>query len=638
MAIARRSLAAMLALVLVLAGGTQAFAQMPAPPQTPAPPPPGSAPTPTPAAPEGSNATPARLSYMDGQVWFWRPGAEAWTPAELNVALAPGDELATGHPGNVELQVGPRAFVRAWGDTRLGVSAQSADFLRLKVLDGHVALDVRGIEPGQMIQIDGPGGSFAVDGVGYYRVEAAPDRTSFTSRRAGQATITRVEGGSSQTVAAPDLDAWDRWNQARTTEVLGSASTRYVPEGMYGLHELDVNGAWRVVPTYGAVWVPRGAPAGWAPYTTGRWLWDPRFGWTWVDTAAWGWAPYHYGRWVYLDGLWAWAPGPIVARPVYAPALVAFFKAPGVRVGVSAPFVSWVALGWGEPLVPWWGRPGFVGHPHWAGWGGPRIVNNVVIDKTTVVTAREIRVYRNANVHRAVVAVSPERFGRGHVEDARVTQINAQRLEPVRGPLRMVEAPTPRVDANARPRLPDGRERPREETPSASPTPRVAPRPPLSGNEGARGPRSDVRPPRAEGAQSRVERAPRAEAPRVSAPVPAAPPKAAPAARVETTPAARVESPPPARGGHAEPSRPNADTRIESPRPHPVPRIESSRSNREGVGPAALPRAAVAPTPALKGAAAHDRQERGENGRPGGAAAGRRAPGHAPAAIGRHAR
>ena len=36
MAIARRSLAAMLTLVLVLAGGTQAFAQMPAPPQTPA--------------------------------------------------------------------------------------------------------------------------------------------------------------------------------------------------------------------------------------------------------------------------------------------------------------------------------------------------------------------------------------------------------------------------------------------------------------------------------------------------------------------------------------------------------------------------------------------------------------------------
>src|SRR5207249_2027001 len=43
---------------------------------------------------------------------------------------------------------------------------------------------------------------------------------------------------------------------------------------------------------------------------------------TWVDTAPWGWAPYHYGRWVFVDGFWAWAPGPIVHRAVYAPALV----------------------------------------------------------------------------------------------------------------------------------------------------------------------------------------------------------------------------------------------------------------------------------------------------------------------------
>jgi len=66
-------------------------------------------------------------------------------------------------------------------------------------------------------------------------------------------------------------------------------------------------------------------PADWAPYTTGRWIWDPRFGWSWVDVAPWGWAPYHYGRWVHLGAVWAWAPGPVVVRPVYAPALVAFF-------------------------------------------------------------------------------------------------------------------------------------------------------------------------------------------------------------------------------------------------------------------------------------------------------------------------
>jgi len=44
-------------------------------------------------------------------------------------------------------------------------------------------------------------------------------------------------------------------------------------------------------------------PAGWAPYTNGRWLWDPVYGYSWVDYAPWGWAPFHYGRWVY-NGYW----------------------------------------------------------------------------------------------------------------------------------------------------------------------------------------------------------------------------------------------------------------------------------------------------------------------------------------------
>ena len=80
----------------------------------------------------------------------------------------------------------------------------------------------------------------------------------------------------------------------------------------------------------------------------------------------------------------------MVVRPVYAPALVAFFGAPGVRIAIGAPFVSWVALGWGEPCVPWWGRPGFVGRAWWGGWGGPRVVNNVVINRTTVVIAHRL--------------------------------------------------------------------------------------------------------------------------------------------------------------------------------------------------------------------------------------------------------
>ncbi len=232
---------------------------------------------------------------------------------------------------------------------------------------------------------------------------------------------------------APKLDDWDKWNYARTDALLDAVSARYVPAGTFGVDDLDHYGQWRIVDEYGPVWVPTGVPAGWAPYTTGAWMLDPFYGWTWVDTAPWGWAPYHYGRWVFVNNVWAWTPGPVVARPVYAPALVAFLGGPGVgvSVGVGGPLVGWVALGWGEPCVPWWGRPGFIHRPWWGGWAGPRVVNNVVIQRTTVVHLEQITVYRNARVRNAVVVVDEPRFGHGRIAPIRITHVDAERLHPI---------------------------------------------------------------------------------------------------------------------------------------------------------------------------------------------------------------
>jgi hypothetical protein len=372
----------------------------------------------------------------------------------VNTPLAPGDQLYTGNRGNLEVQIDSRSFVRAWGDSQLGLENHEPDFLQIKVAAGHVSLDLRALDGGRTVEVDTPAAAFIIERPGYYRVDVAPDRTSFVTRRGGTASMTPAGGQSVriaaseqvvltgtgtaaavQTFVAPEQDVWDRWNYARTEALVDTVSARYVPSTVSGVDDLDQYGNWRVVQEYGSVWVPDGVAADWAPYTTGRWVWDPRFGWSWVDTAPWGWAPYHYGRWVHVDRVWAWAPGPVVVRPVYAPALVAFFGAPGVRVAIGAPFVSWVALGWGEPCVPWWGRPGFVGRPWWGGWGGPRVVNNVVVNRTTVVNVTNIHVYRNVNVQNAVVAVRPDRFGRGPVGEARIRQVDTRQLQPVRGPV-----------------------------------------------------------------------------------------------------------------------------------------------------------------------------------------------------------
>jgi hypothetical protein len=412
------------------------------------------APTPPPdsaqPSPSSEDTTPPRLSYINGEVSFWRPGADDWAPARVNTPLAPGDVLYTAEGGNVEIQVGPRAFVRAAEETQIGLDNQELNFTQFRMTAGQAGLDLRQLPPGSIVELDTPNAAFTIEGSGYYRVNVEQDSTAFSAYRGGSATMTAaggaatpigpnqrivLEGAESPRVelgGVPDLTPWDRWNYQRTNYLTQAGTTRYTSPAVYGTEALEEHGQWKTVETYGAVWVPTAVPAGWVPYSTGRWIWDARFGWTWLDDAPWGWAPYHYGRWVFVGNYWAWAPGPIVVRPAYAPALVVFLG--GATVSIGRP-VCWAPLGWGEPIIPWWGRAGFVGRPWWGGWGGPHIVNNVVINRTTTVNVTEIKVYKHVSVTGAVVGVPSDRFGHGHVQVTRISQAEARQLTPVRGAL-----------------------------------------------------------------------------------------------------------------------------------------------------------------------------------------------------------
>jgi hypothetical protein len=378
-----------------------------------------------PAPDEASDLpVPARLSVVEGSVSFWRPGDQEWSPAPVNMALAAGDAIYAGEGATVEIQVGPRAFARLMANTELTIVRQDSGLLQLRLASGDVSLDLRSAALDQLVQIDTPNAAFAVDGNGYYRVDFRDGVSRFVVRRNGRATLrlrdgyTRaivsgeqfiVRGVSEMTAeiaAAPAPDSWDRWNDARTDYYDRAASNRYLPQEVYGAADLDQYGTWREVPDYGPVWMPTVAP-GWAPYSVGVWRWDPIYEWTWVDQAPWGWAPSHYGRWVSVSGRWAWVPGPRVARPVYMPAVVGFLGFGG------GPQVGWVALSWGEPITPWWGRQSIRGRPSWGGWGGPRIVNNTVVQNNTAVNVNVIN-YRNSQVSHAVVAARQEDFGRHH--------------------------------------------------------------------------------------------------------------------------------------------------------------------------------------------------------------------------------
>ena len=83
---------------------------------------------------------------------------------------------------------------------------------------------------------------------------------------------------------------------------------------------LSAYGYWVRHRDYGYVWVPRGVPRHWRPYTYGRWVWT-EYGWTWFSYFDWGWLPFHYGRWgwdVRLGWFWVpdttWAPAWVIWR------------------------------------------------------------------------------------------------------------------------------------------------------------------------------------------------------------------------------------------------------------------------------------------------------------------------------------
>lgn len=400
---------------------------------------------------EEIGATPPRLSFIEGRVSVRRDTERGWSPARVNWPLAPGDLLAAEADGVFELEIGPDSFVRGWAGSRLALEALEADRTRLRAWQGQCAFDISGLDPGQLLEIETPTADFTIDRPGYYRFRIEGDRTEITVRRKGlarvatlsgeelavaaeqQAVIDGADGRGAAIGFAPPRDRWDDWNFERSAYLHGAASARYVPRGVYGTRDLDRYGAWETEPEYGPIWVPRGIPPGWVPYSEGVWVQDPWYGWTWVDAAPWGWAPFHYGRWVFVRSRWCWAPGPLVVRPVYAPALVAFYGSGPYFSGTfsSGTRVGWVALGWGEPCVPWWGRPGFAHRPWWGGWGGPRYINHRPVPPHARVRIEDIREYRHAGRPGGIITAPADQFRHGRPAEGRFGRGDAREFRPV---------------------------------------------------------------------------------------------------------------------------------------------------------------------------------------------------------------
>ncbi len=307
----------------------------------------------------------ARLQFMTGSVSVQPQGTGEWVAGELNRPLTNSDNIWADKDSRAEISLGA-GLIRIGSESSLTLTNIGENTVQVQLHQGALSLHVRRLYDGEKYEVDTPNQAFTVEKPGDYRFDVNPDadKTIITVWRGegestGDGSPVRIHANeqvrfsngtslSAEVHGAPAPDSFDQWAQQRDEKLDNSQSAKYVSPDMVGGDDLDEYGVWKETPDYGAVWYPSVGP-GWAPYYNGHWVYEYPWGWTWVDYEPWGFAPFHYGRWVYWGGGWGWAPGPIYARPYYAPALVAWFGG-GVGIGFG-----WCPLGWGEPFIPWYG-------------------------------------------------------------------------------------------------------------------------------------------------------------------------------------------------------------------------------------------------------------------------------------------
>ncbi len=399
----------------------------------------------------------ARVSLIEGQGSYLRPDAEEWSPAAANLPLVTGDRYYAGPDSRSEVQLAPGIDARLGPATELDMSELAPGATQVRLVSGRATIRLRRDPERRHVEIDTPAAALVLERRGVYRVEVEASGDATVMVREGELVVHATDGdqrlrdGEGATIRLGDRggpsrfalgppDDWDAWESERAQRIARAASYQYVSEDIYGGEDLDDHGVWAYRRGYGQLWRPTYVAAGWAPYTSGRWTWVGPWGWTWLDSAAWGWAPFHYGRWVYLDDLWFWAPGPVVAAPAYAPALVGFYGA-GLGAGFSlsigiGPAIGWVPLGWGEPCIPWWGgwRGVRVGVPWWGGWGGPLVVNNVFIRHADIerIDVGRIRLQNVSSPH-ALTTVTRRSFLTGEHERVAIGRGDHRELSPIIG-------------------------------------------------------------------------------------------------------------------------------------------------------------------------------------------------------------
>jgi hypothetical protein len=418
-----------------------------------------------------------RLNFIQGSVSYQVSGDQDWVQADSNRPLTTGDNLWADKDSRAEVHIGSTA-IRMSSETGISFLTLDDRTVQLQLAQGTTEVHLRNHPSGDAFEIDTPNLAFTITRPGEYRIQTDPNGSSTVivvregegevtgggeswDLRAGQQyTFSGTDQIAYDATAAPDFDDFENWCQERDQRENSAISARYVSRDVDGYYDLDDYGDWSTDNDYGEIWVPRGVAVGWAPYQVGHWVFIAPWGWTWIDDEPWGFAPFHYGRWAFVGNRWGWVPGPLVVRPVYAPALVGFVGGGGfgfsVSFGGGFSGVAWFPLGPSDVFVPGYRC-------------SPRYVQNINITNSRVINVSQVtNVYNNVYVNHntavtnnytygrnvtAITAVSRDTFVNARPVASSLVRVTPEQIQSARvvGSQAIAPTRTSYISANARP-------------------------------------------------------------------------------------------------------------------------------------------------------------------------------------------
>jgi hypothetical protein len=333
-----------------------------------------------------------RLSLINGNVYVQRAADLGFEQGQLNMPVAEGDRIGT-TDGRAEISLGKRNFIRLDQNTKIdfvNLPRKDSSLTRIRVWAGNAYVDINALGKEKDIEILTSDATFYILDKGVYRINVQENKETEIMVFTGVVEASGEEGSvlvkSEQRIslsegrfldkpksftAVPD-DAFDRFNESRSSEVFKQYDQRYLPAELEEYEtELADYGNWVYSPEFGYVWVPRGIGADWRPYYNGRWTWLSMAGWTWIPFEPWGWAPFHYGRWHWGLGMgWYWIP-----MSMWGPAWVNWW---------------WDDYYYGWAPMSYWGYPGVIidNFYYGRGWRGDYPINSRAV---TIISRNQLQ-------------------------------------------------------------------------------------------------------------------------------------------------------------------------------------------------------------------------------------------------------